>query len=186
MAGQSKITGGIATRYATALFELADESGALDAVHADLKSIKAMLDGSEDLARFLASPLYSRDDHNKALGVILDKAGMSSLTKQFIGTVANKRRLFTLGDMITSFAQQLAEKRGEVTADVTSAHPLSDAQLAQIKESLKAQLEKDVTLETSVDANLLGGLVVRVGSRMIDSSIRTKLNRLQLNLKEAS
>ncbi len=186
MAGQNAITGGIATRYATALFELADESGALDTVSADLQSLKNMLEQSSDLARFVASPLYTRDDHTKALGAILEKAGASALTQQFVGTVAHQRRLFSLGDMITSFGQQLAAKRGEVTAQVTSAHTLSEAQLAQIKETLKAQLKSDVALETSVDENLLGGLVIRVGSRMIDSSIRTKLNRLQLNLKEAS
>lgn len=186
MAGQKATSGGIASRYATALFELADEGGALDTVHGDLKSLQTMLDQSEDLSRFIASPLYTREDHKKALGSIMDKAGLSALTKQFIGTVANQRRLSVLGDIISSFAQQLADKRGEVTAQVTSAHPLSEPQLLQIKESLKAQLEKDVTLETSVDENLLGGLVVRVGSKMIDSSIRTKLNRLQLNLKEAS
>jgi len=186
VAGQGAISGGIAKRYATALFELADESASLDTVSADLKSLKNMLDQSEDLSSFISSPLYSREQHSSALSAILDKSGSSDLTKQFIGIVARQRRLFALVEMIADFDARLAEKRGEVTAQVTSAHALSDAQVAQLKETLKAQLGSDVTLESSVDENLLGGLVVRVGSKMIDSSIRTKLNRLQLNLKEAS
>ncbi len=186
MAGNSSTSGGIAERYATALFELADDAGAHDAVERDVIALAAMIDGSEDLSKFISSPLYSRDEHTRALSVLMEKAGASNLVKQFVGTVAQKRRLFALGDMLKSYRRQLAESRGEMSAKVESAHPLSEAQLAKIKDTLKAQLGSDVALDASVDPGLLGGLVVRVGSRMIDSSIRTKLNRLQLNLKEAS
>lgn len=186
VAGKKSTSGDIAKRYATALFELADETGALDTVEGDLKSLGAMINQSADLSKFIRSPLYSRDEHTRALDALLAKAGASGLTKQFIGTVAGHRRLFVLTDMIKSFGDMLAAKRGQMSAKVESAHPLSDAQLAKIKEILKGQLDSDVTLETTVDPELLGGLVVRVGSRMIDSSLRTKLNRLQLNLKEAS
>ncbi len=186
VAGKNSTSGDIAKRYATALFELAEETGALDTVEGDLKSLGAMINQSADLSKFIASPLYSREEHTRALDALLGKAGASALTKQFIGTVAGHRRLFVLTDMIKSFGEMLAAKRGQMSAKVESAHPLNDAQLAKIKEILKGQLDSDVTLETTVDPELLGGLVVRVGSRMIDSSLRTKLNRLQLNLKEAS
>jgi F-type H+-transporting ATPase subunit delta len=185
VAGNSS-AGDIAGRYATALFELADSAGALDTVEAYLNALGAMIAGSDDLSKFIRSPLYSRDEHGRALAALLGKADASELTRQFIGTVAQKRRLFALEAMIASFRDMLAKKRGQVSALVESAHPLSDDQVAKIKETLKAQIGSDVTLETSVDPGLLGGLVVRVGSRMIDSSLRTKLNRLQLNLKEAS
>ena len=186
MAGKSSTSGDIAERYATALFELADEAGAHDAVEKDVVALTAMIDGSDELADFIRSPLFSRDEHARGLGALLGKLGASELTKQFVGTVAQKRRLFALPGMITSYRRQLATSRGEMSATVESAHALSGEQISKIKETLKAQLGSDVALETSVDPSLLGGLVVRVGSRMIDSSIRTKLNRLQLNLKEAS
>jgi len=186
VAGKSSTSSGIADRYATALFELASETSAHDAVAKDVTALAAMIEGSDELSDFIRSPLYSRDEHSRALGALLDKMDASDLTKQFVGTVAQKRRLFALPGMIDAYRAKLAESRGEMSASVESAHPLSDEQLAKIKETLKAQLGKDVALETSVDPSLLGGLVVRVGSRMIDSSIRTKLNRLQLNLKEAS
>jgi F-type H+-transporting ATPase subunit delta len=186
VAGKSSTSGDIAERYATALFELAEETGTLDTIESDLTALGAMIDESADLAKFIRSPLYSREEHTRALEAILKKSGANELTQQFIGTVAQHRRLFVLPDMITSFKQMLAKKRGQMSAKVESAHPLSEAQLDHIKQVLKGQLGSDVALETSVDPELLGGLVVRVGSRMIDSSIRTKLNRLQLNLKEAS
>ncbi len=186
MAGQDTISGGLTGRYAKALFGLADEAGVLETVEADLNALGAMIKLSDDLSNFIRSPLYSRDEHIRGLGAILDKSGASALTKKFVGTVAGQRRLYALTGMITDYRQMLAAKRGEMSATVASAHTLSEAQLVRIKETLKAQLGKDVALEASVDESLLGGLVVRVGSRMIDSSLRTKLTRLQLNLKEAS
>ncbi len=177
---------GVAGRYATALFELAEAQNALDAVAADLGSIGTMLNESEDLTRLVRSPLFSADEQGRAFAAVLDKAGISGLVKNFVGLVIANRRLFALPDMIRSYNAILAEKRGEMTADVTSAHPLGDQQVESLKAALKSATGRDVRINTKVDAGLLGGLVVKVGSRMIDSSLRTKLNSLKIAMKEAS
>ncbi|MBX3493959.1 MAG: F0F1 ATP synthase subunit delta [Parvibaculum sp.] len=176
----------MAGRYATALFELAEAQGALDAVAGDLAAIGRMLDESSDLARLVRSPVFSADEQTRAFGAVLDKAGTSTLVKNFIGLVIQNRRLFALRGMISAYTAILARTRGEMTADVASAHPLNEAQLANLKASLKTATGKDVHIDTHVDATLLGGLVVKVGSRMIDSSLKTKLNSLQIAMKEAS
>lgn len=176
----------MAGRYATALFELAEAQGSLDAVAADLASIRKLLDESADLRRLVASPVFGADDQAKAFGAILDRAGIKGLVANFAGLVIKNRRLFALPDMITGFTRLLAAKRGEMSADVTSAHALSDAQLASLKQSLKTATGRDVQINTKVDEGLLGGLIVKVGSRMIDSSLKTKLNSLKLAMKEAS
>ncbi|MBO6904481.1 MAG: F0F1 ATP synthase subunit delta [Parvibaculum sp.] len=175
---------GVAGRYATALFELADEQSALDAVAADLASINAMLNESEDLKRLVRSPVFSAAEQGRA--AVLDKAGVSALVKNFCGLVIRNRRLFVLPEMISAYTSILAAKRGEITADVTSAHPLGDQQVESLKAALKSATGRDVMINTKVDAGLLGGLVVKVGSRMIDSSLRTKLNSLKIAMKEAS
>lgn len=177
---------GVAGRYATALFELAEAQNALDAVAADLGSIGTMLNESEDLTRLVRSPLFSADEQGRAFAAVLDKAGISGLVKNFVGLVIANRRLFALPDMIRSYNAILAEKRGEMTADVTSAHPLGDRQVESLKAALKSATGRDVRINTKVDAGLLGGLIVKVGSRMIDSSLRTKLNSLKIAMKEAS
>ncbi|MBO6633358.1 F0F1 ATP synthase subunit delta [Parvibaculum sp.] len=177
---------GVAGRYATALFELADEQSALDAVAADLASINAMLNESEDLKRLVRSPVFSAAEQGRALTAVLDKAGVSALVKNFCGLVIRNRRLFVLPEMISAYTSILAAKRGEITADVTSAHPLGDQQVESLKAALKSATGRDVMINTKVDAGLLGGLVVKVGSRMIDSSLRTKLNSLKIAMKEAS
>jgi len=176
----------MAGRYATALFELADEQNALDAVAGDLGAIAGMLNESGDLVRLVRSPIFSADEQTRAFGAVLDKAGTSTLVKNFVGLIIRNRRLFALPDMISGYNAILARKRGEMMADVTSAHPLSGAQLDSLKASLKTATGKDVRVDTRVDASLLGGLVVKVGSRMIDSSLKTKLNSLQIAMKEAS
>ncbi len=176
----------MAGRYATALFELAEAQNALDAVAADLAAIAAMLGASGDLTRLVKSPIFSADEQGRAFAAVLDKAGTSTLVKNFVGLVIRNRRLFALADMIAGYRAILARKRGEMTADVTSAHPLNDAQVEALKASLKTATGKDVQIDTSVDASLLGGLIVKVGSRMIDSSLKTKLNSLQIAMKEAS
>lgn len=176
----------MAGRYATALFELAEAQGSLDAVAADLASIRKLLDESADLRRLVLSPVFGADDQAKAFGAILDRAGIKGLVANFTGLVIKNRRLFALPDMITGFTRLLAAKRGEMSADVTSAHALSDAQLASLKQSLKTATGRDVQINTKVDEGLLGGLIVKVGSRMIDSSLKTKLNSLKLAMKEAS
>ena len=177
---------GVASRYATALFELADEAGSLDAVAGDLKQIREMLNGSADLALLVRSPAYSADDQARAFASLLSSAGISGVVANFINLIIKNRRLFLLNDMISGFLALLAEKRGEMSADVTSAHALSDAQLASIKAALKTATGRDVQINTKVDQSLLGGLIVKVGSRMIDSSLKTKLNSLKLAMKEAS
>jgi len=177
---------GVAGRYATALFELAEAQNALDAVAADLDGIRVMMNESEDLLRLVRSPIYSAEEQGRAFAAILDKAGASGLVKNFVGLVIKNRRLFVLPDMIRAYKEKLAVKRGEMTADVTSAHPLGQAQVESLKAALKVATGRDVHIDTKVDAALLGGLVVKVGSRMIDSSLRTKLNSLKIAMKEAS
>jgi len=176
----------MAGRYATALFELADSAGSLDATAGDLAQIAALIQKSDDLRRLVLSPAFSSDQQAKAFAAVLEKAGIKGLVANFTGLVIQNRRLFALPDMITSFNSLLAAKRGEVSADVTSAHPLSDSQLQSLKASLKTATGRDVQINAKVDAGLLGGLVVKVGSRMIDSSLKTKLTSLKLSMKEAS
>jgi len=177
---------GVAGRYATALFELAEAQGALDAVAGDLASIMTMLNESSDLTRLVRSPIFSAEEQSRAFGAVLDKAGASGLVKNFVGLVIKNRRLFVLPGMIGAYTTLLAQKRGEMTVDVLSAHPLQAAQIDSLKAALKAATGRDVRIVTKVDAALLGGLVVTVGSRMIDSSLRTKLNSLKIAMKEAS
>lgn len=173
----------MAGRYAAALFELAKEEKQLPQVEADLKSFQTMLDDSEDLRRLVRSPVISADDQAKGLTAILSKAGIAGLTTNFFRLIARNRRLFATADMLKNFRALLARERGEVSADVASAHALSAEQMAALKDMLRVQIGKDVQMNTRVDPNLLGGLVVKVGSKMIDSSLRTKLNSLKVAMK---
>lgn len=176
----------MAGRYATALFELAESEGQFDAVAGNLASIQALINESDDLRRLVLSPVFSADEQGRAFAAILERAGIKGLVANFTGLVIRNRRLFALPDMITGFNRLLAAKRGEMSADVTSAHPLSEAQIAGLKQSLKTATGRDVQINAKVDAGLLGGLVVKVGSRMIDSSLKTKLSSLKIAMKEAS
>jgi F-type H+-transporting ATPase subunit delta len=173
----------MAGRYAVALFELAKEQGQLAQVEADLKSFQAMLDESEDLRRLVRSPVISADEQAKALSAIFAKAGISALSANFFQLIARNRRLFAVADMLKDFRTLLAAERGEVSADIASAHPLTPEQMTALKDTLRAQVGKDVQINTRVDPNLLGGLIVKLGSRMIDSSLRTKLNNLKVAMK---
>lgn len=175
----------IAGRYATALFELADEAKQLDAVADDLRALSAMLIESTDLRQLVRSPVMSRADQGAAMAAILDKQGASDLTKKFIGHVAGGRRLFALNAMIRAYLEELANRRGEITADVTSARELSSEQVASVETALKKAVGGDVAVNLKVDSSLIGGLIVKVGSRMIDSSVSTKLQRLKLAMKGA-
>jgi len=175
---------GVAERYATALFELARDSNALDVVETDLKRFAGLIEESADLKRLVRSPVFSADDQRRAISAVLDKAELGGLVGNFIKVAAQNRRLFAVTDMISAFGRLLARHRGEVSAEVTSAEPLSETHLGELKAALKASLGKDVALETRVDSSLIGGLIVRVGSRMIDGSIKTKLNSLKLAMKE--
>ena len=173
----------MAGRYASALFDLAKEQGAVGAVESDFKSLRALLDESADLRTLVRSPMISAEDQGKAIGAILAKAGANPLTASFLRLVARQRRLFAVSDMLKEFAALAARERGEVTANVATAHPLTDAQMTQLKDVLRIAIGKDVQVDTRVDPALLGGLVVKVGSKMIDSSLRTKLNNLKVAMK---
>ncbi|MCB2100473.1 MAG: F0F1 ATP synthase subunit delta [Rhodobacterales bacterium] len=174
---------GLSGRYATALFELAEESGDLDRAADDLGRLDAMISESEDLRRMLRSPVMSRKDQAAAMTALMDQADLSDLTKRFVGLVTSNRRLFVLPDIIAAFRGMLAARRGETTAEVVSAKELSETQLQAVRDALKAALKTDVSVDARVDADLLGGLIVKVGSRMVDSSLRSKLQRLSLSMK---
>jgi F-type H+-transporting ATPase subunit delta len=173
----------MAGRYAAALLEIAKEEKQLAQVENDVKSLQRMLEESQDLRRLVRSPVISSDAQAKALDTILGRAGISGLLANFLRLITRNRRLFAVSDMLRNFRALLARERGEVSADVASAHPLSSDQLNALKDALRAQIGKDVQVNTRVDPNLLGGLVVKVGSRMIDSSLRTKLNNLKVAMK---
>jgi F-type H+-transporting ATPase subunit delta len=180
---QTKESGGLSERYASALFELADEARTLDQTDADLRNLARMVEESADLKRLIRSPVLSRDEQGKAMSAILQAAEMGDLTRRFIGLLVRNRRLFALAAIIKAFRDLLAGRRGEVAAEVTSAKALTDAQVAAIAAALKKVTGSDVSIAQTVDPELLGGLVVRMGSRMIDSSLRTKLQRMRLARK---
>ena len=173
----------IASRYATALFDLADESKALDQVAGDLQTVKSILDESDDLRRVVRSPGLSRADQQRVMDTVLEKAGVSDVTRRFVGVVASNRRLFALPQMIEAYLKELARRRGEVVADVRTALELTPDQTTALEDQLKKSVGRKVSMNITVDRDLLGGMVVRVGSRMIDSSVRTKLSKLQLAMK---
>ena len=173
----------MAGRYAAALFELAKDQRQLDQVERDLTGLAQMLDASGDLRRLVLSPVISTDDQAKAFNAILAKAGVAGLVRNFVNLIIRNRRLFALRDMIKAFRALLARERGEVSADVTSAHPLTAEQMQALADTLRTSIGKNVRIDTRVDPNLLGGLVVKVGSRMIDSSLRTKLNNLKVVMR---
>ncbi len=174
---------GISGRYATALFELAVDNGQLDAVAGDLAGIEKMLAESEDMVRLIRSPLLGREDQARGIAAVLERAGCGELVSRFAGVLAQNRRLFVLPKAILDFRTLLARHRGETIAEVISATPLADAQLEQIRKSLSQAAGRDVVMNTKVDEALIGGLVVKLGSRMIDGSIRSKLKNLQLAMK---
>ncbi len=179
----SETIGVIAERYATALFELAEGGDVLDQVAGDLKTLKAMIRESADLRRLLGSPVLSRADQGKAVAALVQAAGMSQLTANFLGLVAKNRRLFSVGGMIEAYLGRLAKRRGEMAASVSTAVPLSPAQLEALTTSLKTAFGGNVAVTVAVDPELLGGLVVKVGSRMVDSSLKTQLQHLKLAMK---
>jgi F-type H+-transporting ATPase subunit delta len=178
------MTEGVPGRYASALFDLAKDAGALDKVAGELRAFQGMLDQSPDLQRLVRSPVFSAEEQARALNAVVAKSGIAGLTANFLGLLARNRRLFAVSDMIKGYRTLLARHKGEVEAEVTSAAPLSDTQLTALRAALKATLGKDVAVSANVEPSLLGGLVVKVGSRMVDSSIRTKLNSLKNAMKE--
>ena len=185
MAAEDPSVSGVSGRYATALFELARDEKSIDAVKADLDRFAAMLAESEDLKRLVRSPVFSADTQAKAVAAVLDKAGISGISANFLKVLTANRRLFAVTDVIRAFNALVAKFRGEASADVTVAEPLSEKNLDALKAALKAVSGKDVTLNVKVDPSIIGGLVVKLGSRMVDSSLRTKLNSIKHAMKEA-
>jgi F-type H+-transporting ATPase subunit delta len=184
VAGEVDTPSGVAGRYATALFELALEEKALETVERDLNRFASALDAVEDLRRLVRSPVFTAEEQQRAIAAILEKMEIEGLTANFLKLIARNRRLFAAPDMIKAFRALLARHRGQASAEVTSALSLTEGQLRALQTALKAALHKDVQLDQKVDATLLGGLVVKVGSRMVDSSLRTKLNSLKQTMKE--
>ena len=185
MAGEGAIVSGMAGRYATALFELAREQNAIDTVKVNLDRFDALVAEIADLARLLRSPVLSADEQGRALSGVLDKVGIDGLAANFLKLVATNRRLFAALDMVKAYRALVAKHKGEVTAEVTVAEKPSEAHLAAIKDALRAVTKKDVQVDGKVDPAIIGGLVVKLGSRMVDSSLRTKLNAIKLAMKEA-
>lgn len=185
MASELASVSGLSGRYATALFDLAAESKSLDAVAKDLARIRDLINGSKDLARLVRSPVFSRAEQRRAIDAVLDRLSVTALTKNFIGLLAQKRRLFAIAGIIAAFETLLANQRGEMRAEVTSAKALKPDQLTMLAGTLKDVLKREVRLAERVDPSLLGGLVVKVGSRQIDTSIKTKLVRLERAMRGA-
>ena len=184
MANEDPSVSGVSGRYATALFELARDERSVDAVKADLDKFEAMLAESDDLKRLVRSPVFSADVQSKALAAVLDQADISGISANFLKVLTANRRLFAVADVIRAFRALVAKFRGEATADVTVAEPLSDKNLDALKSALKTISGKDVTLNVKVDPSIIGGLIVKLGSRMVDSSLRTKLHALKHAMKE--
>ncbi len=185
MASEATGLAEIAGRYATALFELADQGKVLDRVAEDLRQLKRMLADSKDLRRLVRSPVISRAEQGQAMVAIMEAAEGDALTRNFVGLVAANRRLFALGAMIDAFLAELASRRGEITAHVASVSALSEAQTKAVAAALGKALGGKVAVEHEIDPSLLGGLIVRVGSHMVDTSLRSKLMKLELAMKGA-
>ena len=183
VASTDQTVSGVPGRYASALFELASEEKATEEVSRQLSTFQSAIDQSEDLSRLVRSPVFSSEDQVAALGAVAGQLGITGTTLNFLKLVAKNRRLSVIPDMIKAFATLLAASKGEVAGEVTSAEPLSATQLADLKAALKSSLGRDVALTTRVDSSLLGGLIVKVGSRMMDNSLKTKLQTLKIAMK---
>ena len=184
MTAQEPIISGMAGRYATALFELALEQKSIDAVKADLDRFEALVAGSPDLARLVRSPVFTAAEQGKALSAVLAQAGIKGLAANFLLFVASNRRLFAAGQIIKAFRALVARHKGEVTAEVTVAEKLNDKHLGALKSALKGVTGKDVDLNVKIDPSIIGGLIVKLGSRMVDTSLKTKLNLIKHAMKE--
>jgi len=178
------ISTGIASRYATAVFDLAKEGKAIKALESDVAALDAAMTESADMRTLLGSPLYSREEQGAAISAIAQKMELSETTSNVLALLASKRRLFVLPQLVAVLNERLAEERGEVTAEVTTAKKLTKAQADKLAKTLKAQVGKAVTIKEIVDESIIGGLIVKVGSKMIDTSIASKLNALQNTMKE--
>ena len=184
MANENPTVSGMAGRYANALFELARDNRAVDAVKADLDRFDAMLSESADLRRLMRSPVFTAEEQLRALGAVLKSAGIEGLAANFLRLVATNRRLFAVADMIRDFRILYAHHKGEVTAQITVAEPLGDTHREALKDALKSVTGKDVQVDVKIDPAIIGGLIVKLGSRMVDASLKTKLNSIRHAMKE--
>ncbi|MEL6840264.1 MAG: F0F1 ATP synthase subunit delta [Pseudomonadota bacterium] len=184
MSETAGISTGIAARYATAVFDLAKEGKAIKSLESDVAALDAAMAESADLRTLLTSPLYSREEQSAAITAIAKKMALSDTTSNVLALLASKRRLFVLPQLLSVLEGMLADARGEVTAEVTTAKALTKAQADKLAKTLKAQVGNDVTIKETVDESIIGGLIVKVGSKMIDTSIASKLNALQNTMKE--
>jgi F-type H+-transporting ATPase subunit delta len=184
--GEGTIVSGMAGRYATALFELALAQDGIDQVRADLDRFAALIAESSDLQRLVRSPVFSVEEQEKALAAVLDRAGIAGLAANFLKVVATNRRLFAVLAMIKDFRALVAAHKGEVTAEVTLAEPPNERQLASISEALAAVTRREVKVDVKVNPAIIGGLIVKLGSRMVDGSLRAKLNTIKHAMKEVS
>ena len=184
MSEPASISTSIAGRYATAVYEIAKENNAVSGLEDDIASLQGALMGSDDFRALISSPVYTREEQGKAITALAAKMGLSETMASTLALMAQKRRLFVVPQLLSTLRDVIAEDKGEVTADVVSAKALTKAQADKLAKTLKASTGKDVTLNATVDESLIGGLVVKVGSRMIDTSIRSKLNSLQNAMKE--
>jgi F-type H+-transporting ATPase subunit delta len=175
----------LAERYAAALFDIADERRTLDAVAADLRQLRAMLTESPDLGRLIRSPILSRDTQGRAIAAVAEAAELSRLVRDFLAVAARNRRLFAVPAMIAAYLAKLAARRGEITAEVTAAQPLTADQLDALGEELRRSAGRRVAVDVRIDAGLLGGIVVKLGSRLVDASLNGRLRRLQSAMKGA-
>jgi F-type H+-transporting ATPase subunit delta len=185
VAAEDTSVSGVSGRYATALFELARDQKVVDEVKADLDKFDALLSESADLKRLVRSPVFAADAQSKALTAVLDKAGIAGISANFLKVLTANRRLFAVADIVRDYRILVAKFKGETTADVTVAEALSDKNLDALKVALKSVTGKDVALNVKVDPSIIGGLVVKLGSRMVDGSLRTKLNSIKHAMKEA-
>lgn len=180
----ASISSGIAARYATAVFQLAKEDTNLDSLEADVAALEGALSGSADLRALVTSPLYSRDEMGAAISAVAKEMKLNAVMANTLALMATKRRLFVLPSLLAALRAQIADEKGEITVEVTSAKAMTKAQSEKLAKTLKGQVGKDVVIHATVDESLIGGLIVKVGSKMIDTSIRSKLNALQNTMKE--
>jgi len=180
----ASISSGIAQRYATALFEIAKETKSVAALEADVEALAAALAESEDFRDLISSPVYSREQMRNAVAALAQAMNLGDMTAKTLGLMASKRRLFVTPQLLSHLSALIAKDKGEVSAEVVSAKPLSDAQREKLAAALKENAGKDVKINVSVDESLIGGLIVKLGSKMIDTSIRARLNALQNTMKE--
>ena len=179
-------SGGIAERYATAAFEIAREEDGLDQLERDADALSDALGESDALRELIRSPVYTREDQERGIGAVADRMGLGATLANTLRLMATKRRLFVLPSLLADLRAMIAEHRGQVTAEVVSAHPMGDAQRDRLASTLRERVGRDVKIDARTDEGLIGGMIVRVGSKMIDTSIRSKLQALETTLRHAS